>query len=252
MHIEGTFVALCCEQEIARHYESFRPLAGQFIVKHPYQQAQPVSDAKPADNSKHFAQPRKRRKVSYQPNEREREAEQRHDAVEADLQTAVAAFQRWLGSTGAESLQQALNMEQTNNPRTTETQRITQSTATSSTGSVPFNAQQAGCLQSVETSSKEQLENSSKERLEDSRCFDLISLAELRTVVKPKFRFHSECQPVDLFDRLIESGTEQTATAFETELLVPCCSAFVVCDMASFRLLVPGSSQSVLHPCQCA
>ena len=244
MHIEGTFAALCCEQELARHYESFRPLAGQFSVKSPYQQAQPVSDAKLADNSEHIAQPRKRRKVSYQPNKREREAEQRHDAVEADLLSAVAAFQRWLGSTGAKSLGQALNRQQTNSPRTAKTQCISQSTAMSSPGSVGFEAQQAGCLHSVETGTKEQLE--------DSRSFDLISLAELRTVVKPKFRFHSDCQPVDLFDRLIESSTEQTATAFETELLVPSRCAFMVCDMASFRLLVPGSNQAVLHPYQCA
>ena len=237
MHVEGAFAALCCEQELARHYESYRPLAGQFSVKHPYQQAQPASDAKPADKSESSARPRKRRKVSYQPNERERESEQRHDAVEADLLSAVAAFQRWLGSTGAESLRQALNRQQTNSPRTENNQCIMQSTARSSPESLGLasKAQQAGSLQSKETSSKEQLE--------DSRCFDLISLAELRTVVKPKFRFHSDRHPVDLFDRLIESSTEQTATAFETELLVPSCCAFMLCDMASFRLLVPGSNQ---------
>ena len=50
----------------------------------------------------------KRKRIAYQPNEAELRAEARHKRVEASLLAAHTHFRRWLGSLGATTIQEAL------------------------------------------------------------------------------------------------------------------------------------------------
>jgi hypothetical protein len=59
---------------------------------------------------------RKRKRKAYQPNAREREAEARHDRVEASLLAAHSSFRQWMERQGATTLEAALRTQCSSQP----------------------------------------------------------------------------------------------------------------------------------------
>ena len=77
--------------------------------------------------------------------------------------------------------------------------------------------------------------------------WDLLALAHLKAVVKPKFSFHDEEHSCDLFDRLISNvdTEDRGAWAHERNVQIPAASSFLLADMSKFNLLVPGESPTI-------
>lgn len=75
-----------------------------------------------------------------------------------------------------------------------------------------------------------------------TKSLDLLTLASLKKVLKPKFKFAERANGVNLFDNLIEnrSDTESIAMAHESRVLVPGHSRFMITDLSNFRMLLPG------------
>ena len=82
---------------------------------------------------------------------------------------------------------------------------------------------------------------------EPKEPWDLLALAHLKAVVKPKFSFHDEEHSCDLFDRLISNvdTEDRGAWAHERNVQVPAASSFLLADMSKFNLLVPGESPNI-------
>ena len=76
-----------------------------------------------------------------------------------------------------------------------------------------------------------------------NQSLDLLALAELMHVVRPKFRFKGGFeQPCNLFNTLIknDSAQEREAMAHESNVLIPAACSFFLADMSNFRLLLKG------------
>jgi hypothetical protein len=80
------------------------------------------------------------------------------------------------------------------------------------------------------------------------QALDLLSLAELKRVVKPHFRFVSaeaddSTQGSNLFNVLIENGQEleRWALAHTAEVLVPRQARFLISDVTRLQPLLQGT-----------
>ena len=80
----------------------------------------------------------------------------------------------------------------------------------------------------------------------DAGTFDLLALSELRNVVKPKFQYYDNGTVVDLFDNPIENtdAAERIASAFNTAVLIPRRSRFLISDVTRLSPLLAGTLHS--------
>ena len=71
---------------------------------------------------------------------------------------------------------------------------------------------------------------------------DLLALAKLAHIIKPKFAFRGQHRAGNLFNRCIrnESAEDRKCTAHETEVVVPGGCRFLMSDLSKFRLLLEG------------
>lgn len=235
---------------------------------------------------------RKRKRTTYQPNEKERLAEARHSAAEPALHAAVAAFKSWLKKSGYPNLESALeSSQQQSRPcnksaleglQKSQSPLHNESTLDYSQRGLPLsNAFEASASQSPssmdpagnerrtvlvpsaaesnplcnpnclysprehQAGAQAQVLSTSvrKEPDNQNQALDLLALAELQHLLRPKFSFREEKdKELNLFNCLVcnDSSREREATAHESHVLIPSKSSFFIADMTKFRLLLRG------------
>ena len=202
---------------------------------------------------------RKRKRQVYEPNEREKAAQERHSAAKPSLKSAFASFQNWLQNTGKVNLHDAIKHSRDGLYRGAPS-RPDQADLTG--------VQTEGCVghriaQSIfdtnnrSSSSSHRNEVSGTQRKPNVKVIvsdcdaqtttyfseqpcDLLALAEMQHIIKPKFRVLGT--QTNLFNCLIsnDSENEQEATAHETQILMPGNSRFLMADISRFKILLKG------------
>ncbi len=78
---------------------------------------------------------------------------------------------------------------------------------------------------------------------DEEQDLNLLALADLQTLVKPKFSFKGDdARPCNLFTCLIRNtaSEEREALAHESPVLIPSRSSFFMADISNFRMLLKG------------
>lgn len=205
----------------------------------------------------------KRRKKAREPNAQEQLAELRHANVEPALKAALSSFQAWLLSTGCSSLEPALMLDPFSKAsviaRAAERHKQPISAERESRSSIPcvrpssqgLVAPQPDALGEdlkkhedgiVETGIEPELANVA----DDSDDLDLLALAKMAGIIKPKFTFEGgPAQASNLFNCCIKnkSADEREGMAHENNVLIPGHSSFLIADISNFKLLLKGVDQ---------
>ena len=76
---------------------------------------------------------------------------------------------------------------------------------------------------------------------DEDQQLDLLALADLQSLVKPKFRFHGNGERnLNVFKSFISNtaSEEREAVAHESRVIVPGSCSFFIADMSKFRILL--------------
>ena len=224
-------------EEIACSYVHYAPVAQSFALDRPYQgdptccsAPQQEETGKVASEEDHYgplhpvtdgASKRRRRKkqktVSIAHRPREQEARERHTAVEGFLRAAHFTLRR------------TLHQDRVCAPGVAE-----QSSNDAHQPSPDPAAEHSGHAEAAAAA-------------EEAEHLDLLGLAELKGVVKPKLQLpgdSTEPATADLFDRVHENmGDEEVvAEAFGVPVLLPACCRFLLSDVKRLQPLVAGTA----------
>lgn len=184
---------------IKSSYEQFIPLPCPSLPVQPYQVHR--DDTHNTEKDDAIERPRKKRKrADYVPNQPEQDFNDRHLAIEPALSQALVHLQEWMQKANLDRISSKFSPTRTQNAdEPSEVHRV-------------FEHQH-------------QIPSS----------IDFVALAALRRVTRPKFLWtdSDDNETVNLYDQLIsnDKNSEREATAFNTNVLIPAQSAFLMSDI---------------------
>lgn len=258
--LSGNVVVVSSAEELSRHYTNFTPRADKFSVETPYQAddqsgAHCESDESPLDRSKQPAlatslkeaptgrTKRKRKQGGPQDAiaaERRSEANLRHIEHAHLLSKAYDLFKQWRRQhQQAEALSFCHSTEQQPNAcRKQSAPQLVPETDMSAWSN----------LADESTTEAGQCASKLIKQAVHAQGFDLLSLAELKHVVKPRFQYVDGEDPdlsawsTRLYDAVIgnDEEIERLAMAHETEVLVPRHARFMLSDITRLQPLMQG------------
>lgn len=258
--LSGNVVVVNSAEELSRQYTNFTPQADKFSVETPYQannRSGTLCESKenPLDRCKQPAlstslkeaptgrTKRKRKQGGPQDAiaaERRSEANLRHDEHAHLLSEAYDLFKQWRRQhQQAEALSFCHSTEQ--QLRACREQLAPQmfpESDMSAWSNLADNSTMEACHSGPD----------STEEAVDAQGFDLLSLAELKHVVKPRFQFldgedpNVSARSTRLYDAVIENDkeTERLAMAHEAKVLVPRHARFMLSDITRLQPLIQG------------
>ena len=215
------------------------------------------------------AKGRKRKRKVYDPNKREQQAELRHSKVAPWLKSAFEGFAAWFqtceGLTVQETLLQCQSQQlgsQIHSEATEATEATCRNDKTEklhhegTLGSKSFISQGTAFTDAIRSESNSQREMQRGDKgsngcphkemgRDEGQELDLLALADLQSLVKPKFTFHGEAERTfNLFNCHISNTAldEKEADAHESQVIIPGSCSFFMADMSKFRALLKGKT----------